>query len=48
MSGFVIADTEYGKVRGVKKLSALSTAYDAFLGIPYATPPTGKLRFKVN
>lgn len=48
MSGFVIADTEQGKVKGVKKISAVNTAYNAFLGIPYATPPLGELRFKVS
>lgn len=44
----LIADTEYGKVRGAKKISALNSAYNAFLGIPYATPPIGELRFKVS
>lgn len=48
MSSFVIADTEYGKVKGVKKISALSVAYDAFLGIRYGAPPTGEFRFKVG
>jgi cholinesterase len=44
----LIADTEYGKVRGIKKISALNNAYNAFLGIRYATPPLGNLRFKVS
>lgn len=48
MSEFVIVDTEYGKVRGVKKISALNIAYKAFLGIRYATPPIGELRFKAS
>lgn len=48
MPDSVIVDTEYGKVKGVKKISALNSAYSAFLGIPYATPPTGELRFKVS
>lgn len=48
MSEFVIAETEYGKVRGVKKLSALNDNYYSFMGIPYATPPLGSLRFKVR
>lgn len=47
MSDFVIAETEYGQVKGVKKVSALSTEYEAFLGIPFASPPVGELRFKV-
>lgn len=48
MSSFVIVDTEHGKVKGVKKTSALSAAYDAFLGIRYGAPPTGEFRFKVG
>lgn len=44
----LIVDTEYGKVQGIKKISALNTAYNAFLGIRYATPPVGDLRFKVG
>lgn len=44
----LIAVTEYGKVRGIKKTSALDDAYNAFLGIRYATPPVGELRFKVR
>lgn len=48
MSQSLIAQTEYGQVRGVKKLTALDTNYLAFYGIPYAAPPTGDLRFKVG
>lgn len=48
MSEYVIADTEYGRVKGVKMISALNTAYNAFLGIRYATAPVGELRFKVK
>lgn len=48
MSDFIVADTEYGKVGGIQKVSALNTAYTAFLGIRYATPPVGDLRFKVR
>lgn len=48
MSGFIVADTEYGKVGGIEKVSALNCAYTAFLGIRYATPPVGDLRFKVR
>ncbi|ALC45325.1 alpha-Est7 [Drosophila busckii] len=43
---FVIADTEYGKVRGVKRLSLYDTPYFSFEGIPYAQPPIGELRFR--
>lgn len=44
----VIAETEYGRVRGVVTTSALDTEYISFFGIPYATPPIGELRFKVS
>ncbi|KAH8420853.1 hypothetical protein KR222_006861, partial [Zaprionus bogoriensis] len=42
----VIADTEYGKVRGVKRLSIYDVPYFSFEGIPYAQPPVGELRFR--
>lgn len=48
MSGETIVDTEYGKVRGVVKTSEYETDYVAFLGIRYAKPPLGDLRFKVG
>jgi cholinesterase len=48
MSDFVIAETEYGSVRGIRRTSVLNDDFIAFLGIPYATPPLGELRFKVS
>lgn len=42
----VLADTEYGKVRGVKRLSIYDVPYFSFEGIPYAQPPVGELRFR--
>lgn len=48
MSEFVIVDTDLGRIRGVKKVSALETPFNAFLGVPYAKPPIGELRFKVS
>lgn len=48
MSEFVLTETEYGKVRGIKKLSVLNGKYLSFTGIPYAKPPIGNLRFKVR
>lgn len=48
MAEFSIVDTEYGKVKGIKTTSSLNTAYNAFYGIRYATPPIGELRFKVS
>lgn len=44
----VLADTQYGQVRGRKIVSALGEEYLSFYGIPYATPPVGQLRFKVS
>ncbi|XP_070577218.1 cholinesterase-like isoform X2 [Ptychodera flava] len=41
----VIARTRNGKIRG-KSLDVLGKRVDAFLGIPYAQPPVGELRFK--
>lgn len=45
-----VFDTNYGKIRG-KKFDISDGAgrfVNAFLGIPYAKPPTGALRFKVG
>lgn len=42
----VVADTEYGQVRGIKRLSLYDVPYFSFEGIPYAQPPVGELRFK--
>lgn len=44
---FCIVETEYGKVRGVKVISEVEIPYWRFLGIPYAKPPFGELKFKV-
>lgn len=48
MSDFVVAETEYGRVQGIRKTSVLNEDFIAFLGLPYATPPLGPLRFKVS
>jgi carboxylesterase type B len=48
MSEFTVVESEYGKVKGIKKTSELGSIYNAFLGIRYATPPLGDLRFKVS
>lgn len=42
----VIADTIYGKVKGVKWRSIYGNNYYSFEGIPFAKPPVGELRFK--
>lgn len=46
--GSIITDTDYGKVQGIRKISCLGTPFNAFLGIPFARPPVGELRFKVG
>lgn len=38
----VIVDTKYGKISGIKEDGGIH----AFLGVPYARPPIGELRFK--
>ncbi len=44
----VIVTTKSGKVRGYKTKSPLDYEYFNFIGIPYAKPPIGELRFKVS
>lgn len=48
MSDFSIVQTDLGKIRGIRKISALGDRYISFLGIRYAVPPLGVLRFKVR
>ncbi|XP_049808883.1 cholinesterase-like [Schistocerca nitens] len=42
----VLVTVEQGSLRGTTAKSVYNTSYTAFLGIPYATPPLGKLRFQ--
>lgn len=43
----LIVATENGRVRGIRYfLPSLSKAVDTFLGIPFARPPVGHLRFR--
>ena len=45
----MLVQVEEGKLQGVEqKSSDTGKQYCAFLGIPYAKPPVGELRFKVN
>jgi hypothetical protein len=37
-----------GKMQGTKMTSRNGRSFYAFLGIPYATPPVGPLRFKAS
>lgn len=45
----ILGKTSYGPVKGFKTTSsAFGYKYISFLGIPYAKPPVGELRFKVG
>lgn len=49
MSNEIIVSTNDGKIRGIKNKSPIFDAeFYSFYGIPYAEPPIGDLRFKVN
>lgn len=44
-----IIETKSGKVRGMKRTTLFRKMdFYSYKGIPYAKPPTGDLRFKVN
>jgi hypothetical protein len=43
-----VVTTLQGKMQGTKMTSRNGRTFYAFLGIPYATPPVGPLRFKVS
>lgn len=40
--------TQYGPVLGAERTTEMGTKYFSFQGIPYARPPEGNLRFRVN
>lgn len=40
--------TKYGTIEGVRLVNDNDYQIDAFLGIPFAKPPIGPLRFKVK
>ncbi|XP_047112886.1 cholinesterase-like [Schistocerca piceifrons] len=42
----VLVSVEQGILRGATATSVYNTTYTAFLGIPYAEPPVGELRFQ--
>lgn len=43
-----IVEIENGKIRGTRLTTTHNKIIYGFLEIPYASPPTGKLRFKVR
>ena len=43
-----IVATDYGKIEGLALQTTLGFKADVFLGIPYAKPPIGDLRFEVS
>lgn len=43
-----VVRVKQGELRGVVEETDYSDQYLAFRGIPYAKPPIGPLRFKVN
>lgn len=44
----ILVQTKSGPVRGRQRISCESISFISFQGIPYAKPPIGPLRFKVN
>lgn len=46
---YKVVDTSSGQVRGLRKYTLLEhVPFYSFKGVPYAKPPLGELRFKVN
>ena len=43
-----IIEIESGKISGIVEQSFSGQEYFSYLGIPFAEPPTGDLRFKVR
>ena len=43
-----IVETKNGKLRGITQKSIEGFEFHSFLGVPYAKPPMGRLRFKVS
>lgn len=44
----ILVQTKSGPIRGRQRISCESIGFVSFQGIPYAKPPIGPLRFKVN
>ena len=43
-----VVETKYGGVSGESVVLADGSVIDSFLGIPFARPPVGELRFAVS
>merc|ERR1712029_732608 len=43
---FMTIDTDLGKIRGLVKSARNGKPFEAFLGVPYAQPPLGDLRWE--
>lgn len=43
-----IVDTNYGSVSGKTFVLEDESVVDTFMGVPYAKPPVGELRFEVK
>jgi len=43
-----VVETSYGKLTGISGHSRNGREYFGYLGIPYAQPPVGQLRYEVS
>lgn len=46
--GHVYMETKLGILKGTTMLSRNGRKFKAFMGVPYAKPPVGMLRFRVS
>jgi len=46
--GDILLTVEHGRIRGTTLLSRDGRSFLAFIGVPFAKPPTGNLRFAVS
>lgn len=46
--GAPVVEINYGKLKGKLRKNYKGEEIFAFLGVPYAKPPVGELRFKVS
>lgn len=44
----VVIEIPLGRLKGLKEQNFRGDVFFSFLGIPYAKPPVGDLRFKVS